>query len=308
MAKYLVRTDCSYHQLDVYQRLRMLHHRYYTIARDLVETKVMDTIESQNTDIVSNIGTQLQQLASQEQITILYACESGSRAWGFPSPDSDYDVRFIYLRPLEWYLSIEDRPDTIDLPIDSLLDINGWDLRKALKLFKGSNSAIYEWIQSPIVYRTDGNLPRKLLELADRYYSPRAGVHHYLNLAINSYRECLQADAVKLKKYFYVLRSILAAKSIVRHLAVPPMVFSQLLNLISDRQDVLSEIDRLLTIKASANEATTISISSILNDFIRTEIENCELAVKSIPKHEPDTLALNNLFRKLVRSQAWEHE
>jgi uncharacterized protein len=268
----------------------------------------MDTIESQNTDVVSNIGTQLQQLASQEQITILYACESGSRAWGFPSPDSDYDVRFIYLRPLEWYLSIEDRPDTIDLPIDSLLDINGWDLKKALKLFKGSNSAIYEWIQSPIIYRTDGNLPRKLLELADRYYSPRAGIHHYLNLAINSYREYLQVDAVKLKRYFYALRSILAAKSIVRHQSFPPMVFSQLLNLISDQQDVLSEIDRLLTIKATADESTTIAFSPILNNFIRTEIENCELTVKSIPKHETDSLALNHLFRKLVRSQAWEQE
>jgi uncharacterized protein len=127
--------------------------------------------------MVENINSQLQQLARQEQIIILYACESGSRAWGFPSPDSDYDVRFIHLRPLEWYLSIEDRRDTIDLPVDKVLDINGWDLRKALKLFKGSNSVIYEWIQSPISYESDGNLTAELLTLANSYYSPRAGIH-----------------------------------------------------------------------------------------------------------------------------------
>ena len=263
----------------------------------------MDTIAAQNADVVSNIGTQLQQLASQERITILYACESGSRAWGFPSPDSDYDVRFVYLRPLEWYLSIEDRPDTIDLPIDSLLDINGWDLRKALNLFKGSNSAIYEWIQSPIVYQDDGNLSRKLLEIANCYYAPRAGIHHYLSMAINCYRDYLELDAVALKKYFYALRSILAAKSIVQHQTFPPIAFSDLLNLISDRPDVLSEIDRLLAIKITAVEATTIASNPILNNFIQTEIEKCEVAVKLIPKRSTDSSALNNLFRKLVRSQ-----
>jgi uncharacterized protein len=249
-------------------------------------------------DIYSTIASELQQLASQEQITILYACESGSRAWGFPSPDSDYDVRFIYLRPLEWYLSIEDRPDTIDLPINSLLDINGWDLRKALKLFKGSNSAIYEWIQSPIVYQNNHQLTDELLQLAHDYYSCRAGIHHYLNMTTNCLREYLQLDTVKLKKYFYALRPILAAKWIVTHQTFPPMLFRKLLGLISDRHDIITEIDRLLTIKVMANEATMIPVSPILNDFIRSEIENCELAVKLIPKRDTDPLALNNLFKK----------
>ena len=266
----------------------------------LLGQKLMETIAAGDADVVMSIGTQLQQLASREQIIILYACESGSRAWGFPSPDSDYDVRFIYLRPLEWYLLIEDRPDTVDLPIDSLLDINGWDLRKALKLFKGSNSAIYEWLQSPIIYRADGNLSRELLELAQQYYAPRPGIYHYLNMAINCDREFLQTATVKLKKYFYALRSILAAKSIVTHQTFPPMVFSELLNLISDRPDVLAEIDRLLTIKATANEATTIAPSPLLNDFIGTEIEYCEAAVKLIPKHDTDGTAIDLLFKNLV--------
>jgi uncharacterized protein len=263
----------------------------------------MEIANTIQTDIDATICDRLERLASQEQIEILYACESGSRAWGFPSPDSDYDVRFIYLRPLAWYLSIDDRPDTIDLPVNSLLDINGWDLRKALKLFKGSNSAIYEWIQSPIVYQAH-HLTTELLELAASYYAPRAGIHHYLNMAISTHREYLQSDSVNLKKYFYALRPILAAKWIVTHQTSPPMAFGTLLELISDRQDLLAEIDRLLTIKSTANEATMIPVSQILNNFIQVEVVSCERAVKLIPKHNVDVLALDRLFQKYALSSS----
>ena len=248
-------------------------------------------------DIISD---RLQQLALQEQIVILYACESGSRAWGFPSPDSDYDVRFIYLRPIDWYLSIEDRRDTIDLPVDRVLDLNGWDLRKALKLFKGSNSVIYEWIQSPIVYTANGNLIAELLALANSYYSPRAGIHHYLNMATNCYQEFLRAEQVKLKKYFYAIRPILAARWIVEHRTVPPMVLSRLLPLISDRPEILAAIDRLSTLKQTAIESTTIPIDPLLNNFIETEIEYCDRAVKLIPKHHSEPAALDALFQNYV--------
>jgi uncharacterized protein len=249
-------------------------------------------------DIQAKIESQLQQLASQEQIFILYACESGSRAWGFPSPDSDYDVRFIYLRPLEWYLSIDNRSDTIDLPVNSLLDINGWDLRKALKLFKGSNSVIYEWLQSPIIYQNHSKIDCELLDLAPSHYAPRAGIYHYLNLTISCYKEHLQSDLVKLKKYFYALRPILAASWIIQHHTYPPMVFDRLLDLIVDRQDLRAEIDLLLTIKATANESTMIPVSPILNNFIETEIENCRQAVKLISNPHTDTSALDKIFQK----------
>jgi uncharacterized protein len=262
----------------------------------------MEIAKTIEVDIDTTIATELQQLEREQQIEILYACESGSRAWGFPSPDSDYDVRFIYLRPLEWYLSIEDRPDTVDLPVNSLLDINGWDLRKALKLFKGSNSAIYEWIQSPIVYQSDRQLTTELLDLAPSYYACRAGIHHYLNMTIGCYREHLQTDIIKLKKYFYALRPILAAKWIVTYQSFPPMVFGKLLELITDRQDLRTEIDRLLTIKATANESATTPASPMLNEFIRSEIETCELAVKLIPKRETDSLALDRLFKQFALS------
>jgi predicted nucleotidyltransferase len=103
-------------------------------------------------DIILQKLTELEQ---SENIKILYACESGSRAWGFASPDSDFDVRFIYARNVNHYLSIADMPDVVGLPVDEVLDIGGWDLKKALKLFLKSNGPLYEWLQSPIVYRQD---------------------------------------------------------------------------------------------------------------------------------------------------------
>jgi uncharacterized protein len=251
-----------------------------------------------------SIIAELERIAATEQIKILHACESGSRAWGFPSPDSDYDVRFIYLRRLDWYLSIDRRRDTIELPINSILDINGWDLCKALKLFHGSNSVVYEWLQSPIIYQSSPDLARELLGLADLHYSCRAGIHHYLNMAIGCEQEHLRSPQVRLKKYFYALRPILAAMWIVKHRAVPPMEFEKLLVMVADRSDLLAAIHELLRLKYTANESTEITAVPILNDFILTEIASCAAAVKTIPKHHADSAPLNALFRKYALSSS----
>ncbi len=264
----------------------------------------MDTQTKIAADINDTIRTQLKRLEVEKQIIILYACESGSRAWGFPSPDSDYDVRFVYLRPLEWYLSIDSHRDTIDLPVNSLLDINGWDLRKTLKLFKGSNSVIYEWLQSPIIYQINGAFNRELLDLANSYYDPRAGIYHYLNAANNCYREYLQSDLVKLKKYFYALRPILAAKWIIQHQTFPPMVLTELLKLVEDQQHLITAVDEMLAIKATAAESQMIPVNLTINNFIKTEIEKCGQAVKLIPINSIDSSILDNLFRKYALSSS----
>ncbi len=253
-----------------------------------------------------SIIAELERIAATEQIKILYACESGSRAWGFPSPDSDYDVRFIYLHPLDWYLSIDRRRDTIELPINSILDINGWDLYKVLKLFQGSNSVVYEWLQSPIVYYSSPDLARELLGLADRYYSCKAGIYHYLNMVIGCERDHLRSPQVRLKKYFYALRPILAAMWIIKYRVVPPMEFEKLLAIIADRSNLLAAIRELLMLKYTANESTEISTVPILNDFILTEIAVCEAAVQVIPKHYADSVELNDLFRRYALSNSGE--
>src|SRR5690606_13349752 len=149
------------------------------------------------------IKKEILEIEKKENIKVLYACESGSRAWGFPSKDSDYDVRFIYMKPKDWYLSIDDHKDTLEFPINDVLDISGWDIRKTLKLFRSSNAVIYEWLQSPIVYKEEPGFLNKMNALFPDFFSGRAGMHHYLSMAKNCFENDLQGEQVKLKKYFY---------------------------------------------------------------------------------------------------------
>jgi len=132
----------------------------------------------------------LQGIAETHDVRILYACESGSRAWGFASQDSDYDVRFIYVRKPEWYLSIdlEHKPDVIELPIVDELDVNGWDLRKALQLFRKSTPPLLEWLDSPIVYLENDSAAARLRPLAPTSYSPMACMYHYFKMAKGNIR------------------------------------------------------------------------------------------------------------------------
>ena len=150
---------------------------------------------------------QLKKLEQQRDIKILFACESGSRGWGFHSPDSDYDVRFVYVHKKDWYLSIEDRKDFIEFPKDDILDITGYELRKMLKLFRSSNAVIFEWIQSPVMYRKNEAFLERIKLLVKEYYSPKAGLHHYLGLTRNTFEAYLQAERVKLKNTFMLYAS-----------------------------------------------------------------------------------------------------
>ena len=149
------------------------------------------------------ILSRLAEIETRENLRIVYACESGSRAWGFPSVNSDYDVRFIYTRPVEWYLSIDEKRDVIEIPIDERLDINGWDLKKALRLIRKTNPPLLEWLGSPIIYYEKYSVVSQLRQFAQKYYSPSACLYHYLHMARGNFRDYLQGDVVWVKKYFY---------------------------------------------------------------------------------------------------------
>ena len=111
----------------------------------------MDTNHPVSESMKSEIVAQIQGIESTHDVTVLYACESGSRGWGFASPDSDYDVRFIYVHRLPWYFQVSPGRDVIEVPISGDLDINGWELRKALGLIKKGNATLIEWLDSPVV-------------------------------------------------------------------------------------------------------------------------------------------------------------
>lgn len=245
------------------------------------------------------ILAKIKELEQFHQIKILYACESGSRAWGFPSPDSDYDVRFIYTRHKDTYLSITEQPDVIEPEIDEVLDLSGWDIRKGLQLFLKSNAPLYEWLQSPIVYQVATDLKQELTGLMDKYFSPRSGCHHYLSMAYNTFTNELEGTEVKVKKYFYVLRPMLACQWILAGKGVPPMEFATLRTLITDAA-IQAEIDHLLEVKVKSDEQTTIAPVPALHQWIAGVLDQCKEMSREMPAVRNNTTELDVLFRKYI--------
>ncbi len=244
---------------------------------------------------------ELNKIEVTHDVKILYACESGSRAWGFPSKDSDYDVRFIYIHPLEWYLSIDEKRDVIELPIDDLLDINGWDIRKALKLFNKSNPGLLEWLKSEIVYYQKYSFVDKLRDMSLEVFSPKGLMYHYLNMAKRNYREFLQGEKVKIKKYFYVLRPILACKWIEKYNTMPPILFQELLNVTVPNGNLHDEINTLLERKIHGDELDYEPRIDTINLFIESEIEHIEDIIKTIQSNERNFIeSLDKLFKEIL--------
>ena len=145
------------------------------------------------------IQQKLAEIEEKEDVKILHCVESGSRAWGFASPDSDYDVRFIYVRKRDFYLKLERTRDVIEWQLDETLDINSWDLQKALQLLYKSNPTIFEWNSSPIVYKTSDEWTY-IKEFINEYFLAKSGIYHYISTAKTNYREYLKGEMVRLKK------------------------------------------------------------------------------------------------------------
>lgn len=239
----------------------------------------------------------LKVIEHQFDVKILYACESGSRAWGFASPNSDFDVRFIYAHKKHRYLSVDEQGDVIGLPINDMLDIGGWELRKSLRLFRKSNAPLYEWLQSPIVYLEDPGFAQKLRSMMPEYFSARAAMHHYLSMAKGVLESELSGERVKLKKYFYALRPVFAAKWIADLRSVPPMDFLSLRKLIPHQFNGV--VNELLSVKAKVDESFLIEKDRGLNAFIEESIDYCEAAVPAVAAHG-DSDKLNKLFREYI--------
>ena len=221
----------------------------------------------------------LRRIESEHEVTVLFACESGSRGWGFASPDSDYDVRFIYVHRLPWYLTVAPGRDVIELPISGELDVNGWDLRKALALLRESNPTLLEWLGSPIVYREDAGAMTRFRMLAQDVFSNAKGWHHYASMAKKNFREHLQAEEVRYKKYLYVLRPLLAARWIRARSGVPPMRFAELAQHTLDATRdaaLIAEINALLEVKMRAGEAATSPRWPGIHAFIEAELARNE--------------------------------
>ena len=241
------------------------------------------------------IKEKLREIEKQENIRILLAVESGSRAWGFASPDSDYDVRFIYVRQKEDYLKLEAVRDVIELPIDDMLDINGWDLQKTLRLLYKSNPTLFEWFSSPIIYMETEFADRFRTIMAD-YFSSKRSLYHYISMAEGNYRECLKRDMVRVKKYFYVLRPILACRWILEKGTPPPMLFSELMDA-QLPEKLHDDVNRLLELKMNSPEIREIPRVDKINEYLDSSIEEIKSILQSMEETKaPDWRELNDLF------------
>lgn len=244
---------------------------------------------------------EIKRVEAMYNVRVCYAVEAGSRAWGFPSKESDYDVRFIYVEKKEWYLSIDPKRDVIELPINNLLDINGWELRKALRLFKKSNPPLMEWLQSEIVYYQAFSLIDRMRSIQELVFEPKTVLYHYLNMARRNYRDYLHRDQVRIKKYFYVLRPILACLWIERYNTVPPIEFRLLVEELVEDKLLKQEINTLVKRKISSDELNNEPKIMVINHFVEEEIYRMQEYIKTLEVTKKDiTLALNVLFRETL--------
>jgi hypothetical protein len=244
----------------------------------------------------------LRKIERDDDMRVLLAVESGSRAWGFASPDSDYDVRFIYVRRLDWYLALEDRRDVIELPIRGDLDVNGWHLQKALRLLLKPNPVLLEWLQSPIVYCAARGFARRLVGLAQRTDHRRACAYHYARLGQRQFATYIdRRERVVLKKYFYALRPALALTWLRSNpTGVVPMDMARLLVGVRLARDVRQAIDRLMEAKSRTREIGEGARIAELDAFILGAFAESRDSTRP-PPAEPALIArANALFRDQV--------
>lgn len=243
----------------------------------------------------------------QRGIRVLFAAESGSRAWGFASPDSDFDVRFFYVHPIDWYLSLADQSDTIEqISPDGVFDVAGWELRKALRLLLKGNATVPEWVQSPVIYRANPQFCQTLLQLARSLYPLRGGLHHYLGTARSSLAD-LEGETIKLKRLFYGLRAALAAEWIARKHEIPPMEFGRLRVLVTLNTSMHTAIETLLRSKCAGIEATVCSAEhrpacEEVCSFIRDVIVRCEALTASLPVPAGARTEADDFLRTILHS------
>lgn len=256
--------------------------------------------------IQDEVRSRLRRAEDEHGVKVLLAIESGSRAWGFASPNSDYDARFIYVNKPEWYLSVgfEEQRDVIEYPIVDDMDINGWDLRKALRLLWKSNPGIVEWLQSPIIYERSGSFHERAQALLPEVYSVESGIYHYRSMALANYKGYLQTPQVPLKKYFYVLRPLLSIRWLERFNKPAPIEFGTLMSLIETEHELRQAIDDLLSVKRAAPEMGLSPQIEPIRRFIERELNRLEAIKPARNQRREVEPLLSELFRSVLK-ESW---
>ncbi|MEM6256869.1 MAG: nucleotidyltransferase domain-containing protein [Planctomycetota bacterium] len=247
------------------------------------------------------VSRRLREVEAQRNLRIVFACESGSRAWGFASTDSDFDVRFIFIRPVAEYLKLTPPKDAFDLHQDQDFDLAGWDIRKTAELMRRCNPPLMEWLDSPIVYEADDVISPRLVELRDIYFDPKKAAHHYLSLAAGIWKKYIRDEPSPVrKKYLYALRPLACIKYIELHGKQPPTLFDAVLDGIDWNDEVRGAIATLVEQKRSAGELGSQPADPVLTAHITSALEASERIAESLPVNETPTQALNELINLAV--------
>jgi predicted nucleotidyltransferase len=254
---------------------------------------------------VAQIDRRLADVRAIEGVAIPLAIESGSRAWGFPSPDSDYDCRFVFVRPLDQYLTPWPRRDVIETPLEGELDVNGWDLGKALKLLLKGNAVIVEWLTSPIAYGVDETFRQEFLDLAAEVVDRAATARHYLHLGTRQRRTYFTDEKdVPLKKLFYVVRPAAALRWLMLHpgAAVAPMHFQTLIAECDPPREVATLLEDLVARKALTRELGAAPLPGAITAFVDAEFERASAAEGKPARVSAEARALAEaFFRRVVK-------
>lgn len=246
------------------------------------------------------VRMKIKEIEAKENIRVLHVIESGSRAWGLASPDSDYDVRFIYVRDRNFYLSLRENKDFIDWELNEVLDINGWDIKKVLQHFHKSNATLFEWSNSPVVYYTTDEWKKLYDEVAGQYFACKSSMYHYYGTANKNYHEYLMEDLVKYKKYFYVLRPILACKWIEEKKCPPPVLFDELFDSVLE-EDMKPVIADLLAKKVQMSESDKAPKIEKVNQYVEEKLIYYKNLLEGMDDdRNPDWEPLEEVFKKVI--------
>lgn len=280
--------------IAVGQRQPMAESRYLQRVRN-----VPDSLDP---TVAAEIDNRLDRVSAEHAVVVPWAIESGSRAWGFPSPDSDYDCRFIFIRPATDYLSLWQKRDVIETPLDKVFDVNGWDLAKALRLLLKGNAVVVEWLRSPIVYRGDPEFQSGLLELASEVSDPVRVGRHYLHVGRQQWPG--EAGDVSLKKVFYALRPACALRWLRIHPGegTPPMGLTSLLAQSSVEDAVAEEATKLIEVKALTREIGRGLFPPALAHFTSREFEYATEAYENTksPIDPANADRVDDFFRTMI--------
>lgn len=247
------------------------------------------------------IYERLRAVEQERNLRIIFACESGSRAWGFASNDSDFDVRFIYVRPASDYLKLRPPVDAFDQQCEDDFDLAGWDIRKTAELMRKSNGPLFEWLDSPIIYEQDGDLSARLAALRDEYFDPKKTVYHYLSLAGGVWKKYLaDVEQPVRKKYLYTLRPLACVKYIAQHGHMPPTTFDAVLDKIDLPAETRQAIDSLVADKKANRELGVGPTDTVLNRWITQILEEGEAIAKSLPTTGADNTSLDQLIADAI--------